>query len=236
MIKVLRHGNTISVQNPVTGEWQNMINVTFIEEGRGGADKGMTETTAFLSSITGEEVGLNQVRIHTHPVIADKIGHFPLGAEFPGHINRGMFSTPQIRQQVDKDPRIVDGRPTYFKTWISNKAEDDVDMRMDNNVLAQMKPSAVFASNVQAANVRVLESAQEKGFATNPYGYNPGARVSTAVSEPSREFTQGDRNFNNATQNTPNPGDSQGTSADSTSTGGGTPMDQRSAEQRGFNP
>lgn len=164
MIKVLRHGNTISVQNPVTGEWQQMINVVFVEEGRGGADKGMSETSAFLSSITGEEVGLNQVRIHTHPVLADKIGHFPVNTEFAGHINRGLFSTPQIRQQVDKDARLIDGRPTYFKTWISARPEDDVDMRMDNNVLAQMKPSAVFAGNVGAANVRTLE------VAPNPSG------------------------------------------------------------------
>lgn len=233
MIRVLRHGNTISVQNPVTGEWQNMINVTFIEEGRGGADKGMTETTAFLSSVTGEEVGLNQVRIHTHPVLADKIGHFPIDTEFPGHINRGLFSQPQIRQQVDKDPRIVDGKPTYFKTWISNKPEEDVDMRMDNNVLASMKPSAVFGSNVQAANVRVLESAQQKGFVSNPYGYNPGARVSGAVSAPADNFTQGTQNFGNATENTPNPGVTQGTSAD-TGRGGGTDVDQRSETQRSF--
>jgi hypothetical protein len=190
MIRVLRHGNTISVQNPVTGEWNNMINVTFVEEGRGGADRGMTETTKFLASITGDDgVGLNQVRIHTHPVMADKIGHFPVGTEFAGHINRGLFSTPQIRQQVDKDPRLIDGKPTYFKTWISAQPEDDVDLRMDNNVLATVKPSAVFASNVGAANVRTLETAQAAGRGANPLGYTAQHNANTTA--PGREFTEG---------------------------------------------
>jgi len=189
MMKVLRHGNTISVQNPVTGEWNQLINVVFVEEGRGGADKGMSETTAFLASITGDDgVGLNQVRIHTHPVMADKIGLFPVGQEFPGHINRGLFSTPQIRQQVDRDPRIIDGKPTYFKTWISNKPEEDVDMRMDNNVLGQVNPSSVFSSSVGAANVRTVQNAGQQGFGINQAGsYTNPAIASDQGSETASE-------------------------------------------------
>lgn len=181
MIKVLRHGNTISVQNPVTLEWTEMINVTFIEEGRGGADKGMTETTKFLESITGDQnVGLNQVRIHTHPVMAEKIGLFPVGTEFPGHINRGLFSTPQIRQQVDKDPRIIDGKPTYFKTWISARPEEDTDLRMDNNVLAGVRPSAVFGGFVSAANVKLVSTNSQEGPQGTP------TRTFETEPEPSR--------------------------------------------------
>jgi hypothetical protein len=185
MIKVLRHGNTISVQNPATGEWTDMINVTFAEEGRGGADKGMSETTAFLSNITGDaNVGLNQIRIHTHPVKVDKIGLFPIGQEFPGHINRGLFSQPQIRQQVDKDPRIVDGKATYFKTWISDTPEEDVDMRMDNNVLGSVKPSAVFGANVGAANVKTLEYANQnqQGYGRPAGSADPGGAPSASKS------------------------------------------------------
>lgn len=161
MIKVLRHGNTISVQNPVTGEWTQMINITFVEEGRAGADKGMSETSAFLSAITGENVGLSQLRTHTHPVVAEKVGLFPIGKEFPGHINRGMFSTPQIRQQLDKEARIIDGRPTYFKTWIEDRPQDDVDMRIATDVMAAALPSSMFSSNVGAAKVRVDETRRE---------------------------------------------------------------------------
>jgi hypothetical protein len=168
MIKVLRHGNVISVQNPITGELNEMINVTFVEEGRAGADKGMFETSAFLSALTGEQVGLSQLRTHTHPVISTKIGLFPVGQEFPGHINRGMYSTPQIRQQLDKDARLIDGRPTYFKTWISEKAEDDVDQRMDNNVFTQVNPSSLFSANVGAATVNVVKAVRpETGNASN---------------------------------------------------------------------
>jgi hypothetical protein len=167
MIKVLRHGNTINVQNPVTGTWTEMIVVTFIEEGRDGADKGMSETSAFLSAITGENVGLSQLRTHSHPVKAEMIGLFPIDREFPGHINRGLFSTPQITQQLDKDPRIIDGKPTYFKTWISDKMEDDVDMRMDNNVLAQMEPNRLFGAAVGAARVQ-RTSNPNRGFSDNP--------------------------------------------------------------------
>jgi hypothetical protein len=222
MIRVLRHGNSISVQNPVTGEWNNMINVTFIEEGRGGADKGMSETTAFLESITGDAgVGLNQVRIHTHPVMADKIGLFPVGQEFPGHINRGLFSTPQIRQQVDKDARIVDGKPTYFKTWISAKPEEDSDMRMDNNILAQVKPSTMFASNVQAANVRILQTAAEAGRFANPSGFT--AQHNAETQAPGTAFTEGMGEFGRGQ-----------TGADRNTPQGGTREDQRSNEQRDF--
>lgn len=219
MIKVLRHGDTISVQNPATGEESVMINVTFIEEGRSGADKGMSETTKFLQSITGDAgVGLNQVRIHTHPIMADKIGLFEIGREFPGHINRGLFSTPQIRQQVDKDPRIVDGKPTYFKTWISDKPEEDVDLRMDNNVLGTMQPSTVFATNVGAARVRTLETAAQKGLPGNPAAYAANRNANTTVNE---QFVAG-----GAGQS----GNATGAQGEA----GGVDSNQRSEEQRNF--
>lgn len=180
MIKVLRHGNLSNVENPVTGEITEMITVVFAEEGRVGADKGMSETSAFLSQITGEEVGLNQVRIHSHPVRADKIGFFPIGMEMPGHINRGLFSTPQIVQQVDKDPRLIDGKPTYFKTWISDKMEEDVDMRMDNNVLMQMNPNSIFGSAVGAARVQRFNNPNNRpGGGNQPQGPEGSAPVST---------------------------------------------------------
>lgn len=156
-IKVLKHGNKIAVRNPVTGEEEVLINVVFVEEGRSGGDANMSETSQFLSQITGEEVGLNQLRIHTHPVLAKKIGLFPVDSEFPGHINRGLFSTPQLQQQVGRPARLVDGKPTYFKTWISEKPEDDVDQRIDNDVLMSKAPDMLFDAQIGATRVRVLE-------------------------------------------------------------------------------
>lgn len=154
MVKVFRHGETIVVSNPVNGQQQRMVNVTFIEEGRSGGDVRMSDTTSFLNEIAGEEVGLTQVRIHTHPILESKLHLFPIGKEFRGHINRGLYSTAQLRQQRDVDPRIIDGRPTYFRTWISDKPEEDVDMRMSNEALTKVDPTLISKANVGATEVR----------------------------------------------------------------------------------
>jgi hypothetical protein len=163
MIKVLRHGNRIAVVNPVTGQEEEMVNVVFVEEGRDGADAKMSESSDFLSSVLGEQVGLTNLRIHTHPILAGKVNLFPIGKELPGHINRGMYSTPQLRQQIGVDARIVDGRPTYFKTWISNKPEDDKDERISNDVLASVNPGSFAGAQIGATVVRLVEEGQNRG-------------------------------------------------------------------------
>lgn len=157
MIKVLRHGNIIAVRNPITGKDQKMINVVFTEEGRGGADQKMTQTSEFLSQLAGENVGLSNLRVHTHPVLEEKINLFPPDKEFPGHINRGLYSTPQLRQQESVDPRMIDGKPTYFKTWISNQPEDDLDVRIDPEVLMSANPEVIFNANTRGTEVRIIE-------------------------------------------------------------------------------
>lgn len=158
MIKVLRHGNTIAVRNPINGQEQTMVNITFIEPGRGGADLHMSETSAFLTSLVGEEVGLANARVHTHPVRVDLARFFPVDKEFPGFINRGLYSTPQLRLQQNVDARMLDGRPTYFKTWIGNKQEDDVDMRISTEALIAIHPDELRNALVGVAEVRVLET------------------------------------------------------------------------------
>lgn len=164
MIKVLRHGDTIAVRNPVTGKEQIMVNVTFIEEGRGGgSDAQMSGTSAFLSEIAGEEVGLQNVRTHTHPVLQETAEKFPVGETFPGYINRRLYSTPQLRQQRGVDARMVDGRPTYFKTWIGRNPEDDVDLRISNDVLAASHPDSVFNSQIGATDVRLVSTESREG-------------------------------------------------------------------------
>lgn len=165
MIKVQDYGNKIAVKNPRNGSVTEMINVIFIEEGRSGVNAHMSETSAFLSSIVGEDVGLALQRTHTHPVQASKIGLFPKGQEFPGFVNRGLFSTPQMRAQLDADPRIIDGRPTYFATWIGNSPEEDVDLRMSNDELAKAFPKILQRAVVNTANVQVLQQAP---VAANP--------------------------------------------------------------------
>lgn len=176
-IKVLRHGDTIAVTNPVTGKEQVMVNVTFMEEGaRGGADAQMSETSDFLSEIVGQEVGLQTLRIHTHPVLRDKIELFPVGSNFPGFINRGMYSTPQLRQQENVAPRMIDGRPTYFKTWIGRAAEADVDKRIDNDVLVDKSPGSVFGAQIGATQSRVVSIDSRQG--PQPINGNTGGNMS----------------------------------------------------------
>jgi hypothetical protein len=171
MIKVLRHGDTISVRNPITGTDNVMVNVTFVEEGRNGGDATMSETSAFLAAITGgDEVGLQNLRIHTHPVLEEQLGKFPIGQELPGHINRGMFSTPQLKQQEGVPPRMINGRPTYFKTWIGPNPEEDVDYRISNDVMAASSPNSVFGAQIGAAQVRVVSIDSRKGIQPNRTG------------------------------------------------------------------
>jgi hypothetical protein len=167
MLKVLRHGNVIEVQNPVDQTTTRMVNVVFTEEGRSGADKQMSETSAFLSQITGQDVGLSNQRIHTHPVREEFIGEFPVGKEIVGHINRGMYSTPQLVQQQDRAARMIDGRPTYFKTWISQTPEEDQDFRISQDVYAQVNPSGLFGAQIGAASVKTLK-VQNANIPTGP--------------------------------------------------------------------
>lgn len=81
MIKVLAHGNRIAVMNPATGEETIMINVIFVEEGRGSGDIHMSESADFLRQITGKDVGLNVFRTHTQPIVEEEIDTFPVGSE-----------------------------------------------------------------------------------------------------------------------------------------------------------
>lgn len=159
MIKVLRHGNKISVTNPITRVKTDMIDVLFVEEGRTGGDAQMSETSNFLDRLVGGNgtTGLEQLRVHTHPVRAEKIGEFPIGKTFEGHINRSMYSRPAIKQQQGVAARMIDGRPTYFTTYISSQPQEDRDLRMSNEVLLQLDHKAFVNATLGGAVVEVLE-------------------------------------------------------------------------------
>lgn len=161
MIKVQRHGRSFAVKNPATGKETDMINIVFVEEGRKGANSSLSGSSNFLSSVIGEDIGLEQTRTHTHPVLLKAIGKFPVNKEFPGHINRELHSIPQMRQQEGIEARAIDGRPTYFKTWIEEKAVDDVDKRMSNELLLSVSPALVFNARAGGAEVRILSEAAE---------------------------------------------------------------------------
>lgn len=167
MIKVLRHGNKFSVRNPITGEINTMANIVFIEEGRSGGDTKMSGSSNFLSDILGQQVGFSTLRTHTQPVLENKLELFPIGKELPGHINRGIYSTPQLRQQQSVQARMIDGRPSYFKTWFDNEAKDDEDKRISLDIQVSVNPSSVFNAQVGAAEVRLLDGNQQSEYSTN---------------------------------------------------------------------
>lgn len=156
-IKVLKHGRRETVANPVNGEKTEMITVVFTEEGRSGGNAQMSDTSAFLSQLTGTNSGLDNIRVHTHPVKAELIDKFPVGKTLAGFINRNLYSTPQTRQQEAVRPRMIDGRPTFFTTYISANAEKDRDLRVSNEALMRSNPEYFFSATTSTALVEVLE-------------------------------------------------------------------------------
>lgn len=158
---MFRYGNRIVVQNPANPAQETaMVNVTFMEEGRRGANHQVSDASAILDRLLGEELGegettgLQNIRIHTQPVREDQVQKFPIGRIFEGaFINRALFSTPQLRQQQGVRPRMIDGRPTFFTTTIADVAHDDQDLRLSNDVLAQIHPE-YFSEDVVSQTAR----------------------------------------------------------------------------------
>jgi len=163
IVKVHRHGDTFATMNPATGEWQEMVNVVFVEEGRQGVNRTLSDTSDYLSQMMGEDVGLKNTRTHTQPVKKEAIdkGLFPVGFEMPGYINREMYSTPQMANQQDKIPRVVDGKITYFKTSIEATPKDDADYRIAvaNVDIVPQELITQAAQNLRATQVRTIHRA-----------------------------------------------------------------------------
>lgn len=158
MIQVQKHGDRILVRNPITGQQTEMVKVTFIEQGRGGANQSMANTSDFLSRIAGVKTGLDQLRVHTHPVLPSALVKFPVGAEFAGHINRTLYSTPAMKSQENVYSRLIDGRPTYFTTEISDEERDDIDLRVSNEALLNGNAKILFSARVGGTEVRIVDA------------------------------------------------------------------------------
>ena len=179
MVTVQRIGDTFQSKDPSTGEWTEMTNVVFIEKGRDGVNKTLSESSNVLNEVLGIEgtTGLDNTRTHTQPVRSNLIGEFPIGKEFPElHINREMWSIPQMANQEGKVPRIIGNKLTYFKTSLSKEPLDDRDFRtvevtaddmVSKDLVAQAKRSlrATEVRTIQRANpTSGLESAVQSGM------------------------------------------------------------------------
>lgn len=170
MIKVKSHGLRREITNPADGSKRVTIPVTFIEEGRSGAVGSLSRTNDFLSQLTGKPVGLNQLRIHTQSIPEEQIGDYPVDKVFDqGHINRILYSFPQMRQQGNVEARMIDGKPTYIVTEIGGVAVEDKDERVTTETLAQISPETIRNARVGVAEVRTLtnEGAPAPGALTN---------------------------------------------------------------------
>lgn len=181
-VKVLRVGNINDVDNPVDNQTRRVQNITFAEWGREGADDGMSETNEALSIVLGKKIGLENIRVHTHPLPVDEAQPFVDGFNndpekvYEGlFINRKMHSLPQIPQQVGVMPRLIDNRPTFFTTYLSTTKKDDIDLRMSNESLMRVKPEYFTNAQVGAAKVTRVETVQQ-----GPGGQQP-AQKPTAV-------------------------------------------------------
>jgi hypothetical protein len=175
-VKVLSHNDRTSIVNPVNGQVSNMVNVTFIEEGRKGAIDSLASSSDALSDVLGVQMGLTTLRVHTQAIPESELGRVQIGAVIDGlHINRKMFSTPQLPQQVGRAPRMVEGRPTFFTTSLDKTVKDDDDLRISNEALAKIAPWLFTDANVGATKVIVRESAP--GANGQRFGTDGGQRV-----------------------------------------------------------
>lgn len=191
MVKVQAHGDKIKVPNPAKpGQVSNMVNVIFIEEGRSGANKDLSDSSDLLSQAVGVEVGLSQVRTHTQPVLETELGNFPEGKNIDGlYINRKLYSNPQMRNQIDKPARMVDGKPTFFTTYFGNAPKEDEDYRISIDILATFAPRQLYESQIGAttversnndgSNTRNIGANQSVGITSRTDGANQGGLVTS---------------------------------------------------------
>ena len=188
MIKVLRHGNKIAVKNPATGREEVMVDVVFIELGRGGANSNLSQSQQFLNELEGEDVGLPGIRVHTQPILEAMVGKYPPGRSIDGFVNRRLYSTPQMPQQEGRPAREIDGKPTYFVTYLSKTAAEDEDFRDSNELLAKTHPEMFNGTQKRSTQVRVLEEAINYG---DPDGILNGDSGNPSLASPKVVANQG---------------------------------------------
>jgi len=164
MIKVREHGQAFRSRNPSDNKWSTMIVVVWEELGnRGGSvNRSLSDSSAVLDRLLGEETGLPTIRTHSQPVLVDKVHLCPVGMELPGYINRELHSRPQMWNQVDRPPRNVDGRPTYFKTLLADNPAEDRDVRDSNEVLSRTNPELFQNMQVRSTDRIAVETKEYK--------------------------------------------------------------------------
>lgn len=168
MLKILRHGALRRVSNPSDGSETLLRTVVFQEEGRTGANLTLASSTNFLNNLLGRNVGLKTTRTHSQPVLDSEIGLFPVGQTIPGHINRKIFSVPQMDQQENVEPQMVNGKPVFFVTYLDDEIKDDVDLTESNETM--MRADATFLLRAKTRKTRVVEVEPDQFRASQAQG------------------------------------------------------------------
>ena len=160
MVKVQAVGTLRRVTNPQTGQQQDMIPVTFVElSKRAGGNADLSNSSQVLDQILGFETGLPQFRTHTQLVTPEGAKMLNVGRELPQlYINRRLTSFPNMVQQTNAAPRMIDGKPTYFSTTLDNKAIPDTDERLDSNVLGTISPELFRDARLGATIVEEIDA------------------------------------------------------------------------------
>lgn len=159
MLTVKKIGERRIVTNPVDQKQTEMQVVTFTENGRSGLSESLSSSSAFLDRILNVQTGLDSIRTHTQLVTLDAVAKLKEGQEIPGHINRKLSSFATMRQQQDVEPRLVDGRPTFVYTELSDQEHEDVDNRISNEALLNYNGGSIlFSAKLGGTEVRVVKN------------------------------------------------------------------------------
>lgn len=144
-VKIVAKSGINTVKNPANDQITRLVNITFVEEGRSGLNKSLSNSTAALASALGikANMGLDTGRTCTVPVAAEEADALTIGQEIPNlHINRTLYSLAAMAQQEGVDAAMINGKPTFVACELSAAPMDDNDQRMDNETLLKINPDA----------------------------------------------------------------------------------------------
>lgn len=190
MITVKEKGDILDVPDPTSNRVTRMQNVVFTETGRTGAQKGIANSANVLSQAIGMEAGLVQTRTHTQPVPIDAAAQLQIGQQIGGvHINRKMTSFPEIRNQVDKAPRWIDGNVTFFTTYLDNSVREDLDERLPLSEMLKFRPDLVAAAKHGATTTTRANADGSNGRLIGPDEATTAGTFTPSANDAGRELT-----------------------------------------------
>ena len=159
MIKVEKKAEmTTRVWDPATGNYTDMINVTFVEESdREDETNDLANSSSLLAGVLGTPTGLDRRIRHTQPVLPGAAANLQIGQELPLFINRRLASYPSMDQQKNGvKPRNIQGDPTFVSTFFGKAPAKDIDDRIEKDNLHMARPDLFSEMSNQTAKVETV--------------------------------------------------------------------------------